>query len=191
MEYGIFSYLVEHYPFRVLWLQTQHFVQVPGDSLPFAVFIGCQPHSLGIGGLFLQIRHQFLLVRRHNIVWRETVVNVNAEVLLLKVADVTVAGHDLEVLAQEFLNRLCLGRRLNYHEILLHGCIKMVCFSDNSPPCGISSGQMYAKKLINAKSDGKVHPRPDVSTAPRPLSNHPAQASPATDAPSHPSTKSI
>ena len=48
----------------VLWVQAKHFAQVPGNRLPFAVFIGCEPHIIRSNCLhgLLELGDDFLLV---------------------------------------------------------------------------------------------------------------------------------
>ena len=53
---------MEHDAVGLLLVQSQHLAQVPGDGFSLAVFIGCQPHLLGVLGLLLQVADQLLLL---------------------------------------------------------------------------------------------------------------------------------
>ena len=101
---GVLGYLVEDNALRMFGLQPQHLVQMPSDGFPLAVLIGGQPHGLGLSRLALQFAHQLALVRRYLVVRRKVVGYVDAELFLLQVAYVPVAGKDFVILAKEFLN---------------------------------------------------------------------------------------
>ena len=83
VEYGALGNLVEDYAARVLGLQTEHLIEVPGDGLSLAVLIGCEPDGLGFGGVFLEFGHELSLVVGYFVDGREAVVNVYAELFLL------------------------------------------------------------------------------------------------------------
>ena len=91
VEYGLLGDFVKHYALRLLGGQSQGLIQVPGYGFSLAVLIGCQPHHVGIGGLFLQGLHKFGLVARYLIDGRKAVGYVNAEIFLEQVAYVTLA----------------------------------------------------------------------------------------------------
>ena len=61
---GIFGDLVKDDALGRLDRQIQHFTEMPGDSLPFAVFIGGQPDIVFADGLdvFLQLGDDFLFL---------------------------------------------------------------------------------------------------------------------------------
>ena len=88
--------------------EPQHFGQVPCDGFSFAVFIGRQPYGLALGK-FGQFVHHFLLVARDFIDGLELVVDIDAEILLRKVADVSEARFYDKVLAEKLLDGLGLG----------------------------------------------------------------------------------
>ena len=48
VEYGVFCYFVEHYATRVVGVESEHFIEVPGYGFSLAVFIGSQPDRLGL-----------------------------------------------------------------------------------------------------------------------------------------------
>ena len=114
MQDGVLGDLVEDDAARAAAVQAQGLHEVPGDGLPLAVLIGSQPdEARSIGGL-LELRHHFLLVSGHDIFRLESGVDVDAELLVLQVTDVAETGLDRISLAQIFLDRLRLGRRLDY-----------------------------------------------------------------------------
>ena len=80
--------LVENDATRILIRQTKHLKQMPCNSLSLAVFITCEPHEIGLSGLVFQFLDLFFLVLRYLIYGFESVLHINAEVLLVQVADV-------------------------------------------------------------------------------------------------------
>ena len=114
-----FGDFVEYDTVGFLLVQSQHLTQVPRDGFSLAVFIGCEPDLLCLLCVVLQFLDEFLFLLRY-LVFRFERTGVDTHLLLFQVADVTVARHDLIVTAQEFLNGFRLGRRLYYHQILLH-----------------------------------------------------------------------
>ena len=106
--------LVEHDALRLLLVQTQHLAQVPRDGFSLAVLITGQPHLAGFLRLRLQLAHQLLLLVGNLVDGLQRLL-VDAQLVLLQVADVAVARHHLVVLAEELLNGLSLGGRLYYH----------------------------------------------------------------------------
>ena len=102
---------MEDDPLRPLDRETQHFGQVPCDGLSFAVFIGSEPHGLRLRE-FRKLVHDLLLVARNLVDGLEAVVDIDSEVLLREVADVSEARFYDIVLAEELLDGLGLGRGL-------------------------------------------------------------------------------
>ena len=109
--------LVEHNALGLLLVQAQHLAQMPRDGFSLAVLITCQPNLTGFLGLALQLAYQFLLLVG-DLVFGFQGLLVDTQVVLLQVAYVAVARHHFVFVAQEFLDGL--GRRLYYHQILLH-----------------------------------------------------------------------
>ena len=113
---------VEGDPANALVGQLQGFLQVPGDRLALAVGVGRQVDQGGGGGAFLQVGEDLLmaLVGQIDIGRHPAGFDVDADVLAARfgrqIADVAVAGPDLEAGAQVFLDRLRLGRRLDDHQ---------------------------------------------------------------------------
>ena len=102
---------VEDDAFRPIDREPQHFGQVPCDGLSFAVFIGSEPHGLRLRE-FRKLVHDLLLVARNLVDGLEAVVDIDSEVLLREVADVSEARFYDIVLAEELLDGLGLGRGL-------------------------------------------------------------------------------
>ena len=111
LQNGPLRNFVEDDPLRPLDRETQHFGQVPCDGLSFAVFIGSEPHGLRLRE-FRELVHDLLLVARNLIDGLEAVVDIDSEVLLREVADVSEARFYDIVLAEELLDGLGLGRGL-------------------------------------------------------------------------------
>ncbi len=102
VEDGVLGDFVEDDAAGVGRLELQHLEQVPGNGLPLAVLIGSQPDGLGLLGAFLQLGHEGLLVVGNLVDGREAVVDIDAEILLFQIADMSVARHHLEVRPEEF-----------------------------------------------------------------------------------------
>ncbi len=106
--------LVEDDALGPIYRETQHFGQVPCDGLSFAVLIGGEPHGLALGQPGELVDH-LLLVGRNLVDGGEAAVDVDAQILFREVADVAEARLDHEVLAEELLDGLGFGRRLDDH----------------------------------------------------------------------------
>ncbi len=113
MEDGFFRDFMEHDPSGVLRFQSQHLVKMPCNGFSLAVFIGCEPHSLGFCRCFAQFAHKLLFLVRNFVDRAETSLHIYAEALAFEVAHMAVARHHFIVFAQKFLYGLCLGRRLD------------------------------------------------------------------------------
>ena len=108
-EDGRLRDFVEHDATRFLRVEPEHFGEVPGNGFPFAVFIGCEPNCLRLFSLCTQFVNQVFLVRRYFVLGLERV-EVHAKVLLLQVADMSVAGHHFIVRAEKLFDGLGFGR---------------------------------------------------------------------------------
>jgi hypothetical protein len=93
---------------------------VPCYGLPFAVLIRCQPNGLRLGCRLLKLRHQSFLVIGNFIDWSKAVLDIDAEIALAEIADMSIARHHFIVLAEEFLYRFSLSRRLYYYQVFEH-----------------------------------------------------------------------
>ena len=87
---SVFSDFVKDDSPRFLRSKSEHFVEVPGDSLTFAVFIGSEPYHVGFLGFSFKGFYEFFLVGGYFVNRLIVVVDVNAEFFLFQVADVTV-----------------------------------------------------------------------------------------------------
>ena len=103
---------MEHDALRAVDRETQHFGQVPCDGLSFAVFIGSEPNGFVLGQLGQFVDH-LLLVARDFVDGREAVVDMDAEVLLGEVADVSETRFDDEILTEELLDGFRFRRGLD------------------------------------------------------------------------------
>lgn len=92
--------------------ETQHFGQVPCDGLSFAVFIGGEPHGPVLRGA-REFVHDLAFILRDLVNRREPVGEIDSQILFREVANMAEARLDHEILTQELLDRLGLGRRLD------------------------------------------------------------------------------
>ena len=90
---------MEYYAPRVLGLEMQHLGQVPCDGFSLAVFIGREPHGLGLGGRLAELAHERLLLVGNLVHRRETMIHINAEALAFKIAHMAIARHHFVVFA--------------------------------------------------------------------------------------------
>ena len=98
---------------RFVGRQPQDLEQMPRNGFSLTVFITREPYKIGLGSLVLQLLDLFLLVLRNLIKRFKAILNIDAERLLVQVTDVTETRHYFIIIAQELLNGLGLGRRLN------------------------------------------------------------------------------
>ena len=118
VEDGRFGDFVEHDAPSVFLVEFQHLLQVPGDGLSLAVLIGCEPHAFGLRHGFFQVGDQLALVVAYLVLGHIASLYVDAHLFFRQVAYVPVARLHRVVLAQKFLYRLRLCRRLYYYQIL-------------------------------------------------------------------------
>ncbi len=129
VEDGILGDFVEYDAAGILRLEFQHFVEVPGDSFPFAVLIGSEPYGLGLAGVFAEFGHKGFLVVGNFVDGLETVAfsrDVDAEIFFGQVANVAVARLHKEVGPEKFSDGLGFGRRLYDNKIFRHRYIVFV-----------------------------------------------------------------
>ncbi len=119
-EYGVARDLVEYDSSRAVDRQAEHLGQMPRYGLSLAVLIGCQPYVLYVLREARQFVDHLALVARDLVYGFVVAVEIDAQVLLRKVAYVAEAGLDDEALTQKLLYRLGLGRRLHNYQIFLH-----------------------------------------------------------------------
>ena len=94
-------------------LGAQHLLHMPADRLPFAVRVSGEDEAVGIFRRIGDFLEPALLVAIKFPIHREIFVRAHAAILWRQVADVAVAGENLEVLAEVFLDSFRLGRRFN------------------------------------------------------------------------------
>ena len=110
-------------------LRLQHLAEVPGDRLALAVLVRREQELVGLGELLLEVGDDSLLVRVDDVVRLELVLDVDAELAVLRalflrdvrcalrqVADVTDAGLDGEAAAEVAGDRPRLGGGLDDDE---------------------------------------------------------------------------
>ena len=112
LQNGPLRNFVEDDPLRPLDRETQHFGQVPCDGLSFAVFIGGEPHGPVLRGA-REFVHDLAFILRDLVDRREPVGEIDSQILFREVANMAEARLDHEILTQELLDRLGLGRRLD------------------------------------------------------------------------------
>ena len=109
--------LVESYAanlFSFLGVGAQLEREVVGNGLALAVRVRRQKDLVGFGGGPLELRDDLLLARRDDQRRLEgAILQLYANIVLGQVHDVAHRGQHLEAFAQIFLNRLCLGGRLD------------------------------------------------------------------------------
>ena len=108
IEDGLLGDLMEDDAVGLGFIKTQHLAEMPGDGLSLTVFIGGKPYLLGCTGKALQLLHYFYLVFRNLIVGLKGLL-VDAQLLLLQIADVTITRHHFIVTTQELFNGLRLS----------------------------------------------------------------------------------
>ncbi len=112
----LLRYLVEGNAHGLVVGQAEQLLEMPGYRLSLAVRVGCEIDHVRLVGGGLQLGDYVLLALDGDILRRETVLYVHAHRALGQVAEMAHAGQHLEVLAQVFLYRPCLRRRLDYDE---------------------------------------------------------------------------
>ncbi len=120
VEDGLFRDFVEYDAPRCGGVEPEHLGQVPGNGLSLAVFIGREPYGLGLRRGLTEAVDNLLLFVGNFVNRRKISVYVDAEALGFQVADMPVAGHDLEVRPKEFLDSFCLRGRFDNDKIFHH-----------------------------------------------------------------------
>ena len=128
MGHGIqnrpFGNLMEHHSLdRLIGQQIalpKNFIQMPGNGLPFAIWISRQIERLGLGGCFGDGIDMTLVLVDQLILHREIVRGVNGSFLGDQIAHMAVRGQNLEILAQIFFDCFRLGRRFDDNQIFTH-----------------------------------------------------------------------
>ena len=111
-------------------LRPQHFVQVPTDGFPFAVFVGRQKQFFGVLHQVAELLHVLRLAGRNHVQRIEILIHVHSQARpgliailgrnflgpLRQIANVPNARLDRIVAAQELADRLGLGGRFDDHQ---------------------------------------------------------------------------
>ena len=93
---------------------------MPGDGLALAVRVGRQVQGLGLAQRARDGVDVALVLLEHLVLHGEAVIGIDRAFLGHEVAHVPVGGEHFEVLAEVFLDRLRLGRRFDYDEVVCH-----------------------------------------------------------------------
>ena len=96
---------------------VKHFRQMPGNRLPLAVRVGCEVNFIGLLRRGAQVANHRSAPRGIDILRRETVGDVDAELPLRQVADVPHRRHDRILLPQHPPDGAGLGRRFHYQQL--------------------------------------------------------------------------
>ncbi len=113
--------LVEHQAPDFLLLRAQLFGQMPPDRFAFAVRVGC---DVNVGRLFrgaLQLRDNLLSCSDWLVGGSEPFVDVDTELALRQIADVSHRREHLVVASEILVDCLCLRRRFDDDERFCHG----------------------------------------------------------------------
>ena len=91
---------------------------MPGDGLAFAVGVGCQIECVRLLERLDDGFDVFFIALDDLVLHREIMLRVDGAFLGHKIANMTVRGHDIEVLAKVLADRIRLCWRLHNDEIL-------------------------------------------------------------------------
>ena len=117
--------LAERHPAGLVRGDVGRLGHVPGDGLALAIEVGGEVDGVGALGGLLDVVDLLAAVVADDVLGREVVVDVDAELALARilgqVADVAIGGEHAVVGAQIAFDRPRLGRRFDDHEVLWHG----------------------------------------------------------------------
>ncbi|MBS1226673.1 MAG: pyrB [Candidatus Aminicenantes bacterium] len=108
--------LVEGGPEDLLVVVREELAEVPGDGLALAVGIGGQDDTIALAGGLPELGDDLLLVRDDLVGRLEVVIDVDPQLLLGQVADMSHRGLDRVVRAEIVVDGLGLGRRFDDDE---------------------------------------------------------------------------
>ena len=112
--------LVELDAFDVLGLVADQLRHMPGDGLPFAVWVGGQIDGVGLGCGAAQLADHVLLIVDDLVLGGKIVGFVHAQTAGRQVAHMAHAGLHHVLRSQKFLDGLHLGRRFHDDQLLAH-----------------------------------------------------------------------
>ena len=104
----------------VLPAVPQDFLKVVADGLALAVRIGCEVDVVNGPGGLPEFLDELLLAFDHLVARLETVVDIHRQVPLGKIHNMTERSHNHELLAQVFIDRLCLSGRFHDYKSFCH-----------------------------------------------------------------------
>ncbi len=164
--------LVEGDALRLLVRNLQRLLQVPGDRLPFAVGVGSEVDHAGRLGPLLEVLDEVGPIGENAVGRRPVVLDVDAEPALREIADMPLARNHFEIVAEIFVDRLRLGRRLDDDEalflLLRHGPLLLArCLTVGSVPADPKYGPNWP--LDSAGGEASPANRTEAAT-PRPPS---------------------
>ena len=120
--HGAFGDFVESDASHPIIAEFESLLQVPGDGLALAVGVGRQIDDVGPGRLALQVAHGVFLGRYDFIGGRITVLHIQSELPLGKVANMAHACLDDVLGAEELVDRLGLLGALDDHQGAVSHC---------------------------------------------------------------------
>ena len=117
---GVLGDLVEDDALGTGGIEAEGLAEMPGDGLSLTVLIGSKPDGARFGSGLLQLGHHPALVGGDHVFGLEALVHVDAELLVLQVANVAETCLYSEILPQILLECLRFRRRLHDYQILHH-----------------------------------------------------------------------
>ena len=81
----------------LVWVQAQHFAQMPGYGFSLTVLIRCQPYVIRLFLYRLQLFYYLQFVFRYNILGFVAILHVYTHVFLFQVTDMPVARLHLKI----------------------------------------------------------------------------------------------
>ena len=104
--------LVEFDTVFLVFVQSEHRLQVPGDRLALAVGVGCEIDVIRLFRLVRQSADNVLLALRIDVFRLEIVFDIDAQRMDGQIADMPRRSVHFVLSLQVFRDGLCLGRRL-------------------------------------------------------------------------------
>ena len=108
--------LMEDNPTIILRVDPKDVRQMPCNRLPLTVGIACEIDLIRILGLFFECADEVALAAHINVFRRKFIFDIDAELALRQIAQMSHGGSHNVVFSKMSLNRLCLCRRLHNHE---------------------------------------------------------------------------
>ncbi|MBA7628336.1 hypothetical protein ES703_35817 [subsurface metagenome] len=115
---GFLGYLVEDDAAVGLAVGLGHLFQVPGDSLPLAVGVGGKIDGGGSLNRLFKLVYDLGFGSGHHVLRGKTLLQVYPQLAPGQVSHMPHRGLEAIAVAQQLAQRSCLGRRLNYNQLL-------------------------------------------------------------------------